>query len=58
MVTNIKEKNFHMDVMIILNYQTIIIKQILIANDDLEPDQASPITIKFDLTSILNVLYP
>ena len=27
------------------------IKETLIANDDLEPDQASPITIEFDLTS-------
>ena len=27
------------------------IKEMLIANDDLEPDQASPITIEFDLTS-------
>ena len=27
------------------------IKETLIANDDLEPDQVSPITIEFDLTS-------
>ena len=27
------------------------IKETLITNDDLEPDQASPITIEFDLTS-------
>ena len=27
------------------------IKEMLVANDDLEPDQASPITIEFDLTS-------
>ena len=37
-----------MDVMIILNYH---IKEMLITNDDLEPDQASPITIEFDLTN-------
>ena len=29
------------------------IKETLITNDDLEPDQASPITIEFDLTSFI-----
>ena len=45
--------------MIILNYHTN--KKTLITNDDLEPDQASPITFKFDLTSfkcVVSIIKP
>ena len=37
------------------------IKETLIANGDLEPDQASPITIEFDLTSfkcVISIIKP
>ena len=46
MVKNIKEYNGSYDYTESSDY----IKETLITNDDLEPDQASPITIEFDLT--------